>query len=71
MAITANPSVDLSDWLKAYLSQLSQDIDADVCGEYIEGLLQDDTLDKVEIIESISGVLESVIVSRLFSNFYL
>ncbi|VDD74559.1 unnamed protein product [Mesocestoides corti] len=53
-----------SCWLKNFLNDLSGDIDTDVFGEYIEGLLQDETLEKQEILESISSFLESVIPSE-------
>ncbi len=65
MAAATSPGPAFSGWLKDYLGRLSGDIDADVFGEYIEGLLQDDTLEKDEILESISGFLESVIVSPI------
>ncbi|KAM7534131.1 hypothetical protein Aperf_G00000105152 [Anoplocephala perfoliata] len=53
-----------SKWLAKYLNSLSSDIDPELCGEYVEGMLKDDTLDAQEIKDSISSFLESVIPSE-------
>nr|CDS30809.1 expressed conserved protein [Hymenolepis microstoma] len=53
-----------SKWLQTFLNSLTSDIDAETYGEYIDGMLRDDTLDSKEITESISGLLESVIPSK-------
>lgn len=52
-----------SKWLQTYLISLTSDIDAETYGDYIDGMLRDDTMDSKEITESIGGLLESVIVS--------
>ncbi|VDL42913.1 unnamed protein product [Hymenolepis diminuta] len=50
-----------SKWLQTYLKSLTSDIDAETYGDYIDGMLRDDTMDPKEITESISGLLESVV----------
>ncbi|VDM32867.1 unnamed protein product [Hydatigera taeniaeformis] len=63
---TAAPScTSFSIWLGKYLTHLSDEIDIEVYGDYIEGLLNDETLDKPEIIDSIRSFLESVLPSEL------
>lgn len=52
-----------SKWLEKCLDSLSCDIDTEIYGEYIEGMLKDETLDAQEIRDSISAFLGSVIVS--------
>ncbi|VDO01355.1 unnamed protein product [Rodentolepis nana] len=56
--------MQFSIWLQTFLDSLSSDIDAETFGEYIDGMLQDETLDSNEIIESISDLLESAIPSK-------
>ncbi|KAL5963335.1 hypothetical protein TSMEX_008931 [Taenia solium] len=64
MATATSPSISFSNWLEKYLTNLSTDIDIEVYGDYIEGLLKDETLDKQEVIESIRSFLESVLPSK-------
>lgn len=78
MAATTSSNTAFSDWLEKYLTHLSNDIDIEVYGDYIEGLLKDETLDKQEIIDSIRSFLESVLPSKsaiegsemIFSRFH-
>ncbi len=51
-------------WLKESLASLSSDaIDVDIYGDYILGILEDDSLDRDEQSESIQDFLSSVLVS--------
>lgn len=67
MATATSPGISFSNWLEKYLTTLSDGIDTEVYGDYIEGLLKDETLDKQEIIESIRSFLESVLVNYILS----
>ncbi|KAL7054843.1 hypothetical protein AAHC03_024317 [Spirometra sp. Aus1] len=56
---TPLPAMEFSDWLKDYLLGLSSNVDA-VFVEYIDGLLQDNSMDNAEKRECISEFLCSI-----------
>ncbi|BHF84157.1 hypothetical protein SprV_0902730700 [Sparganum proliferum] len=56
---TPLPSMEFSDWLKDYLHGLSSNVDT-VFVEYIDGLLQDNSMDNTEKRECISEFLCSI-----------
>ena len=62
MAAVTPLHISFSDWLVEYLNKISNDIDAETYGDYIEGLLKDDSMGRKEIIDSIVHFLESVLV---------
>ena len=63
MAVATSSNTPFSDWLGEYLSKLNIDIDVETYGEYIVGLLKDESMDRKEIIDSIGSFLESLLVS--------
>lgn len=64
-------TAEFTAWLKNCLSQFSRDIDADAFGDYIHGILEDETMTRDDHLESVEDFLSSVLVVFYIFGFSL